>query len=214
MFVRVQEVTSKADLEEVFRFRYRVYVEELHKPLPSADPQRRMVTDELDAGARVLVAVDDAAGTIVGSGTVSNEDRARGSSCLAEQRMLEKIDPGAFITPFMAHGDHVAIEMFDADGQRNYDTAFALLIGKLLPAGKGLQGFVLAAILGAVVSSLASMLNSASTIFTMDLFRKYVNPDASQRTLVRVGRVCVVVFVIIGCLISPLLGNPNFGGRY
>jgi len=67
VFVRVQEVTSKADLEEVFRFRYRVYVEELHKPLPSADPQRRMVTDELDAGARVLVAVDDAAGTIVGT---------------------------------------------------------------------------------------------------------------------------------------------------
>ena len=67
MFVRVQEVTSKADLEEVFRFRYRVYVEELHKPLPSADHQRRLVTDELDAGARVLVAVDDEAGTIVGT---------------------------------------------------------------------------------------------------------------------------------------------------
>ena len=56
------------------------------------------------------------AGTIVGSGTVSNEDRARGSSCLAEQRMLEKIDTGAFITPFMKHGDHVAIEMFNAAG--------------------------------------------------------------------------------------------------
>jgi len=62
--------------------------------------------------------------------------------------------------------------------------------------------------------ALASMLNSASTIFTMDLFRKYVSPGASQQTLVRVGRVCVVVFVIIGCLISPLLGNPNFGGIF
>ena len=95
-----------------------------------------------------------------------------------------------------------------------YDTAFALLIGKLLPAGKGLQGFVLAAILGAVISSLASMLNSASTIFTMDLFRKYVRPGASQQTLVRMGRICVVVFVIIGCLIAPLLGNPAFGGIF
>ncbi len=67
MFVRVQEVTSAADLEEVYRFRYRVYVDELHKPLPSADHERRVVTDELDEHARVLVAVDDSAGTIVGT---------------------------------------------------------------------------------------------------------------------------------------------------
>jgi ubiquinone/menaquinone biosynthesis C-methylase UbiE len=67
VFVRVQEVTSKADLEEVYRFRYRVYVDELHKPLPSADHERRVVTDELDEHARVLVAVDDSAGNIVGT---------------------------------------------------------------------------------------------------------------------------------------------------
>ena len=56
------------------------------------------------------------AGTIVGSGTVSNEDRSKGSSCLAERRMIEKIDTGAFHTPFMGYGDSVAIEMFDPDG--------------------------------------------------------------------------------------------------
>jgi fumarylacetoacetate (FAA) hydrolase len=56
------------------------------------------------------------AGTIIGSGTVSNEDRSRGSSCLAERRMIEKIDTGAFHTPFMAYGDSVTIEMFNADG--------------------------------------------------------------------------------------------------
>lgn len=57
------------------------------------------------------------AGTIVGSGTVSNEDRSRGSSCLAEQRMLEKIDDGEFKTPFMKSGDTVRIRMLDAQGQ-------------------------------------------------------------------------------------------------
>ena len=57
------------------------------------------------------------AGTIVGSGTISNEDRSRGSSCLAEKRMIEKIDTGAFITPFMNYGDNVAIEMFNAAGE-------------------------------------------------------------------------------------------------
>ena len=57
------------------------------------------------------------AGTIIGSGTISNEDRARGSSCLAEKRMLEKIDTGEFKTPFMSHGDKVSIEMFNEAGE-------------------------------------------------------------------------------------------------
>lgn len=57
------------------------------------------------------------AGTILGSGTVSNEDRARGISCLVERRMIETIDEGAPKTPFMKDGDHVEIEMKDATGQ-------------------------------------------------------------------------------------------------
>ena len=60
------------------------------------------------------------AGTILGSGTVSNADRARGISCLAEQRMLEIIDAGPGgqpVTPFMKRGDRVAIEMLDASGR-------------------------------------------------------------------------------------------------
>jgi fumarylacetoacetate (FAA) hydrolase len=56
------------------------------------------------------------AGTILGSGTVSNEDRARGSSCLAEVRMIETIDTGKPSTPFMKVGDTVEIEMFDQSG--------------------------------------------------------------------------------------------------
>ncbi len=62
------------------------------------------------------------AGTILGSGTVSNEDRSRGSSCLAEKRMIEKIDTGEFITPFMAPGDTVQIEMEDAEGNNIFGT--------------------------------------------------------------------------------------------
>jgi fumarylacetoacetate (FAA) hydrolase len=57
------------------------------------------------------------AGTIIGSGTVSNEDVARGSSCLAEKRMLEKINTGTISTPFMRFGDTVQIEMFNAAGE-------------------------------------------------------------------------------------------------
>ncbi|HEY4178203.1 MAG TPA: fumarylacetoacetate hydrolase family protein [Kofleriaceae bacterium] len=56
------------------------------------------------------------AGTILGSGTVSNEDRARGVSCFAERRMIETIDNGKPTTPFMKVGDRIAIEAFDASG--------------------------------------------------------------------------------------------------
>ena len=57
------------------------------------------------------------AGTIIGSGTVSNRDRSSGSCCLAERRMLEIIDNGVAETPFMRFGDTVRIEMFDDIGQ-------------------------------------------------------------------------------------------------
>ncbi|SEM52331.1 fumarylacetoacetate (FAA) hydrolase [Stigmatella aurantiaca] len=57
------------------------------------------------------------AGTILGSGTVSNEDRARGISCLAERRMIEAIDEGKPRTPFMKPGDTIDIEMLNAEGQ-------------------------------------------------------------------------------------------------
>jgi fumarylacetoacetate (FAA) hydrolase len=57
------------------------------------------------------------AGTILGSGTVSNADRARGISCLAERRMIETIEQGKPSTPFMKAGDTIEIEMLDADGR-------------------------------------------------------------------------------------------------
>lgn len=57
------------------------------------------------------------AGTIVGSGTVSNNDRSKGSSCLAEVRMLETIATGQPIKPFLKHGDRVRIEMLDKNGE-------------------------------------------------------------------------------------------------
>ena len=57
------------------------------------------------------------AGSIIGSGTVSNKDRSRGSACLAERRTLEQIEHGAPKTPFMKFGDRVKIEMLDQGGR-------------------------------------------------------------------------------------------------
>ncbi|MFO7587825.1 MAG: sodium/solute symporter [Gemmatimonadota bacterium] len=89
-----------------------------------------------------------------------------------------------------------------------YDTALAQLLGHVLPQRTGLVGFVLAALLGAVVSSLAAMLNAASTIFSMDVFKKFLAPGARQETVVRVGRFSVVAFGVVAILLAPQLGNP------
>jgi fumarylacetoacetate (FAA) hydrolase len=70
------------------------------------------------------------AGTILGSGTVSNEDRARGVSCLAERRMIETIETGSPRTPFLKHGDVVEIEILDGSGK----TVFGRIQQKVVPA--------------------------------------------------------------------------------
>jgi len=70
------------------------------------------------------------AGAIVGSGTVSNYDRTRGSSCLAERRMLEQIEHGRPVTPFLSFGDRVRVEMFDREGR----SIFGAIDQKVVPA--------------------------------------------------------------------------------
>jgi len=92
------------------------------------------------------------------------------------------------------------------------DQAYPLLIKNLIPAG--LKGFMFAAIFGAVMSSLDSMLNSASTIFTMDLYKRHFKKDASSKSMISIGRIMTVVFVLIGCFIAPQLGNPKFKGIF
>lgn len=68
------------------------------------------------------------AGTIIGSGTVSNEDMAVGSSCLAEKRMLEKIHDGTIKTPFMKPGDTIKMEMRNARGENIFGTIFQKVV--------------------------------------------------------------------------------------
>jgi solute:Na+ symporter, SSS family len=99
-----------------------------------------------------------------------------------------------------------------SDQMKSPDEAFPMLIRNLVPAG--LRGFMFAAIAGAVISSLGSMLNSASTVFTMDVYHRMFNRNASQKQLVVLGRVMTLVFVVIGCLLAPMLDNPRFGGVF
>ncbi|GAA4974437.1 sodium/sugar symporter [Algibacter aquimarinus] len=84
------------------------------------------------------------------------------------------------------------------------DKAYPWLL-QFLPTG--LKGVAFAALAAAIVSSLASMLNSTSTIFTMDIYKQYINKDAGDKATVNMGRISAFIALVIACIVAPLLGN-------
>ncbi|MES2518428.1 MAG: sodium/solute symporter [Bacteroidota bacterium] len=100
-------------------------------------------------------------------------------------------------------------EMLDATGVFNQDRAYPVLLN-LLPAG--LKGLSFAALTAAVVASLAGKANSISTIFTLDVFRPYFAKDMSEKQLVWVGRVVIVVAMVLAIVVSPFMGIDKKGG--
>ncbi|MCB2379883.1 sodium/sugar symporter [Hymenobacter sp. BT635] len=95
------------------------------------------------------------------------------------------------------------------DGELNPDRAYPVLLN-ILPVG--LKGLSFAALTAAVVASLAGKANSIATIFTLDIYKKVLNQDASEKKLVLVGKIAVVVAMILGVLIAPHLGIDKKGG--
>jgi SSS family solute:Na+ symporter len=98
------------------------------------------------------------------------------------------------------------------DKMTKTDEAYPVLIRNLM--GPGARAFMLAAISAAVISSLASMLNSASTIFTIDIYKRLLKKDAAQKDVVRCGRIATLLFAIFGGLIATQLGSPIFKGIF
>lgn len=109
------------------------------------------------------------------------------------------IFPG--IIAFELYGNQIA----------NADGAYPYLIQRLLPSG--LMGVMFAALFGAVMSTLDSLLNSATTIFTMDIYKSYIEKDSSPKQLVKVGRIVTIILVLIGCLWAPIVSKFE-GGLY
>jgi len=94
-------------------------------------------------------------------------------------------------------------------GELNPDRAYPVLLG-LLPVG--LKGLAFAALTAAIVASLAGKANSISTIFTLDIYHKKINPGANEQGLVVIGKITVVVAMILAIIISPHLGIDRKGG--
>jgi SSS family solute:Na+ symporter len=96
-------------------------------------------------------------------------------------------------------------------GMDSADKAYPWLL-QFLPSG--LKGLAFAALAAAIVSSLASMLNSTSTIFTMDIFKPYINKKATDKQMVSVGRISATAALIIAVLIAPQLKNLGQAFQY
>jgi len=115
----------------------------------------------------------------------------------------------AFVLFSQPHGtaiiDGVQQAFLKTDGAINYDKAYPWLISQFVPIG--FKGLVLAALTAAIVSSLASMLNSTSTIFTMDIYKPYFNKKSTEKNLVRVGRMTAAAALLIAVLLAPVMGN-------
>ena len=101
--------------------------------------------------------------------------------------------------------DSVDPSFLKDSGAIDSDKAYPWLVNRFVPVG--LKGLILAALAAAIVSSLASMLNSTATIFTMDIYKPYVNKLASEKRLVNVGRITGLVALIVAGIIAPMLGN-------
>ncbi|MBD8488005.1 sodium/sugar symporter [Echinicola sp. CAU 1574] len=85
------------------------------------------------------------------------------------------------------------------------DEAYPWLLRNFIP--NGIRGLAFAALAAAIVSSLASMINSTSTIFTMDIYKVYFKPKANNHEMVRTGRIVAVVALLIAMIVAPQLAS-------
>ncbi|MGI4019993.1 MAG: sodium/sugar symporter [Janthinobacterium lividum] len=134
-------------------------------------------------------------------------DLKTGRSGLLFAAFLKLLIPVIVVIPGIAayvlyqHG-YFQKEMLDAAGNVKPDHAYPVLMN-LLPTG--IKGLAFAALTAAIVASLAGKCNSIATIFTLDIYKKFINPNASEAKLVTTGRLSVVVASLIAIVIAPAL---------
>ncbi len=120
-----------------------------------------------------------------------------------------------FLVPGMIgyalHTKGIIVIPAKADGTMNGDMVFPTMVAELLPAG--LRGIVVAGLLSALMSSLASLFNSCATLFTVDIYQK-LRPNKTQAELVRVGRIATGFVVVAGIIWIPVMKLVSGGGLY
>ena len=134
---------------------------------------------------------------VLGSGSL-----AEGQKGIILAASLKLLIPFLIVIPGLLAFNLFAGEMGFGTEAFKPDRALGLLVTKLIPRGTGLMGFVLAALLGAIVSSLAAVLNAISTLLTMDVYHRYLRRSAAPRELVSFGRWATVALMAVGVVVA------------
>jgi solute:Na+ symporter, SSS family len=100
------------------------------------------------------------------------------------------------------------------DTDFNADTTFLNLVAMVIPVGIGLTGMILAGLTAATFSSVDSMMNAATTLLTVDIYQKYINPDASDHQLLRFGRLTIVLMVVAAILVAQWTYTPDRSNNF
>jgi len=134
-------------------------------------------------------------------------DLKTGRSGLLFAAFLKLLIPVIVVIPGIAayvlyQNGYFQTEMLDATGTVKPDHAYPLLMN-LLPTG--LKGLAFAALTAAIVASIAGKSNSIATIFTLDIYKKFINAEASEKRMVNVGRWSVIVASVIAIIVAPAL---------
>lgn len=129
--------------------------------------------------------------------TFGSRSLAEGQKGLLFAASMKLLGPLYLVLPGL-----IAWHLFEG-GLTDQDHAYPALVRAVLPAA--LVGFFGAVVFGAVLSSFNSALNSASTVFSLDIYRGLLRPDADDREVVRAGRICGCVLVAIAILVAPTI---------
>ncbi|MBM79495.1 MAG: hypothetical protein CMJ78_02735 [Planctomycetaceae bacterium] len=117
------------------------------------------------------------------------------------------------LIPFFAIGAGIAsVYVFKQrlpDQTIDPDAAFSELVKLVIPLKTGIIGLIAAGLIGAILSSIDSMMNSAATIVTMDVYKRHINPNATDKQMIFVGRLSIVAFMLLAAWMAIFVLDPN-----
>lgn len=146
--------------------------------------------------------------------TLGSRSLAEGQKGIIFAAFMKLLIPFVVVIPGILAFNLFSEQLLNAAGEYDYDKAFPVLVRNLIRPHAWLSWFVIAALFGAVVSSLASMLNSASTVATMDLYQKVSGRDEEDPRLVKVGKGFVIIFAVVAAVVAPSFADPELGGVF
>ena len=149
--------------------------------------------------------------------TFGAKNLAEGQKGVLLAAFFKILAPLILVLPGIAAA-HMVFHMEDApmqelvgmkDGQWQTSNAYGALVARVLP--DGLLGFFAAVVVGSILSTFNSVLNSAATLFSLDVFKKYLRPDASTKSVVRSGQICSFVVAVFAVVSAPLVFHGRQG---